>query len=327
MGSTGNGASLPIVPSGGANGSSATLPQAQQLVAADQDIACVPVPVGTLRRPFSSRPLNDESVATSDSEIQDLSSMRDEGCFFDNTSPSQEFDTYPPEMSACEQDEDDAMFCFPDRDDELSWTSSSGTSPTRTSSPTVMHPSNSYNSYLVPSSTPLGTALPTYGLGEKLMGHDGEIRVDGVQDLNDESAVSRAESGSRSLSMPAMAHAKVGIQAAPTASLARPGASTGYVHPHAASGKVKRKPRQQKAAAIAVWPSHPAELCRGINDTWNSFQRLHKGRSVTSAEWKAARSLLWSMAAEAAAHGHLQENSLSMAPGGQVIAVQGGLFI
>lgn len=36
------------------------------------------------------------------------------------------------------------------------------------------------------------------------------------------------------------------------------------------------------------------ELCRGVNDTWNSYQRANKGRTVTTAEWKSARSLLWS---------------------------------
>jgi hypothetical protein len=42
-----------------------------------------------------------------------------------------------------------------------------------------------------------------------------------------------------------------------------------------------------------MWPSHPLELGRGVNDTWNSFQRANKGRSVTTAEWKAAQLVLW----------------------------------
>jgi hypothetical protein len=44
---------------------------------------------------------------------------------------------------------------------------------------------------------------------------------------------------------------------------------------------------------VAMWPSHPLELGRGVNDTWNSFQRANKGRSVTTAEWKAAQLVLW----------------------------------
>jgi len=42
----------------------------------------------------------------------------------------------------------------------------------------------------------------------------------------------------------------------------------------------------------ALWPSHPLEVRSGINDTWNSFQCANKGRSVTTAEWKAAQRLL-----------------------------------
>ena len=44
--------------------------------------------------------------------------------------------------------------------------------------------------------------------------------------------------------------------------------------------------------AVAMWPSTAAELIRGVNDTWNSYQRVNKGRSVTTAEWKAARAAL-----------------------------------
>jgi hypothetical protein len=44
---------------------------------------------------------------------------------------------------------------------------------------------------------------------------------------------------------------------------------------------------------IPMWPVSASELSRGVNDTWNSFQRANKGRSVTTAEWKAARSKLW----------------------------------
>ena len=45
---------------------------------------------------------------------------------------------------------------------------------------------------------------------------------------------------------------------------------------------------------VANWPEHPLELCRGVNDTWNSYQRANKGRTATTAEWKSARAMLWS---------------------------------
>jgi hypothetical protein len=45
---------------------------------------------------------------------------------------------------------------------------------------------------------------------------------------------------------------------------------------------------------VANWPTHPLELCRGVNDTWNSYQRANKGRTVTTSEWKSAQTLLWS---------------------------------
>jgi hypothetical protein len=44
---------------------------------------------------------------------------------------------------------------------------------------------------------------------------------------------------------------------------------------------------------IPVWPENASELCRGVNDCWNSFQRAHKGRLVSTAEWRAARAELW----------------------------------
>ncbi len=47
------------------------------------------------------------------------------------------------------------------------------------------------------------------------------------------------------------------------------------------------------AEARLVWPENAAELCRGVNDCWNSFQRAHKGRSVSTAEWRVARAELW----------------------------------
>jgi hypothetical protein len=44
---------------------------------------------------------------------------------------------------------------------------------------------------------------------------------------------------------------------------------------------------------VADWPASAMELCRGVNDTWNSYQRANKGRTVTTAEWKSARARLW----------------------------------
>ena len=44
---------------------------------------------------------------------------------------------------------------------------------------------------------------------------------------------------------------------------------------------------------VIDWPSNPRELVRGVNDSWNSYQRAHKGRTVTTAEWKAERETLW----------------------------------
>mmetsp|Transcript_13356 Transcript_13356/g.30749 ORF Transcript_13356/g.30749 Transcript_13356/m.30749 type:complete len:136 (-) Transcript_13356:145-552(-) len=44
---------------------------------------------------------------------------------------------------------------------------------------------------------------------------------------------------------------------------------------------------------IQPWPKDPLELLRGVNDTWNCFQRANKGRAVTAAEWREARRFLW----------------------------------
>jgi hypothetical protein len=46
-------------------------------------------------------------------------------------------------------------------------------------------------------------------------------------------------------------------------------------------------------SAVPVWPKNASELCQGVNDSWNSFQRAQKGRSVSTAEWMAARAKLW----------------------------------
>ena len=34
-------------------------------------------------------------------------------------------------------------------------------------------------------------------------------------------------------------------------------------------------------SAVPVWPQNASELCQGVNDSWNSFQRAQKGRSVS----------------------------------------------
>jgi hypothetical protein len=43
---------------------------------------------------------------------------------------------------------------------------------------------------------------------------------------------------------------------------------------------------------IPTWPRDTSELRVGVNDTWNAFQCANKGRSVSTAEWKAARAKL-----------------------------------
>ena len=58
-----------------------------------------------------------------------------------------------------------------------------------------------------------------------------------------------------------------------------------------------------KHKLMAMWPSHALDLVQGVNDTWNSFQCANKGRSVTTAEWKAAQLLLWEEHAKAEAVG------------------------
>ena len=42
----------------------------------------------------------------------------------------------------------------------------------------------------------------------------------------------------------------------------------------------------------SFWPEHPRELIFGVNDCWNNYQKLCKGRLVTTAEWKNARAAL-----------------------------------
>jgi hypothetical protein len=41
-----------------------------------------------------------------------------------------------------------------------------------------------------------------------------------------------------------------------------------------------------------VWPVHASLLVPGINDTWNEYQKLCKGRIVSSVDWKQAKDAL-----------------------------------
>jgi hypothetical protein len=51
------------------------------------------------------------------------------------------------------------------------------------------------------------------------------------------------------------------------------------------------------------WPEHGRNLIPGVNDTWNDFQRRRKGKKMTSAEWKAAREVLYAQYEEFIANG------------------------
>jgi hypothetical protein len=41
------------------------------------------------------------------------------------------------------------------------------------------------------------------------------------------------------------------------------------------------------------WPERGELLIPGINDTWNEFQKHSKGKSVSSADWKLAKEILY----------------------------------
>jgi hypothetical protein len=41
-----------------------------------------------------------------------------------------------------------------------------------------------------------------------------------------------------------------------------------------------------------MWPSEAKFLIPGINDTWNDFQKLCKGKLTTTADWKLAKKKL-----------------------------------
>ena len=49
----------------------------------------------------------------------------------------------------------------------------------------------------------------------------------------------------------------------------------------------------KSASGADVWPLHPSLLRKGFNDGWNAYQRYHKGRKVTTEEWRVARLALW----------------------------------
>jgi hypothetical protein len=59
------------------------------------------------------------------------------------------------------------------------------------------------------------------------------------------------------------------------------------------SAKTSSSSDKPQKRPIPRWPGHASELRIGVNDTWNSFQCANKGRSVSTAEWKAARAQLW----------------------------------
>ena len=40
------------------------------------------------------------------------------------------------------------------------------------------------------------------------------------------------------------------------------------------------------------WPEHPKFLQPNKNDTWNDFQKLHRGKIVTTTAWREARDAL-----------------------------------
>jgi hypothetical protein len=197
----------------------------------------------------------------------------------------------------------------PDDQDSVSWTSSGLTSPTRTGSPDhhmARYCRDADDSVAMES---FDGVLPTFGISDvQGPGHmqvDADLRLDYIEGLVDQGAgmprlqIRAMGPGSKRGNATAMQSSRV-MNGSSSVSNSNRGPMANA--PQAPAGKAKRNVRQHKAGTIATWPSHASQLCKGVNDTWNSFQRLHKGRSVTSAEWKAARALLWSMAPEAAAH-------------------------
>jgi hypothetical protein len=47
-----------------------------------------------------------------------------------------------------------------------------------------------------------------------------------------------------------------------------------------------------KLADVMPWPDHPKFLQPNKNDTWNDFQKLHRGKIVTTTAWREARDTL-----------------------------------
>ena len=40
------------------------------------------------------------------------------------------------------------------------------------------------------------------------------------------------------------------------------------------------------------WPQHPKFLIPNKNDTWNDYQKFHRGKIVTTTAWREARDAL-----------------------------------
>ena len=72
--------------------------------------------------------------------------------------------------------------------------------------------------------------------------------------------------------------------------------------------------RHSSSGDVAVWSSHPLDLERGINDTWNSFQRANTSRTVSTAEWKAAQLVLWAEHKKTVADQQHQRTNSNNAP-------------
>lgn len=233
-----------------------------------------------------------------------------------------QYEGFPDGLNASDDGDESSMLVLgdadavPDDQDCVSWTSSGLTSPTRTGSPDhhmARYCRDTDDSVAMESFVGV---LPTFGISD-VQGPDADMRLDDVESLIG-AAMPRMQiramggHGSKRGNAMAMQSSRV-MNGSSSVSNCNRGPTVNA--PQAPAGKAKRNVRQHKAATIATWPSHASELCKGVNDTWNSFQRLHKGRSVTSAEWKAARALLWSIAPEAAARDPPQHYPPAVAAG------------
>mmetsp|Transcript_58794 Transcript_58794/g.155660 ORF Transcript_58794/g.155660 Transcript_58794/m.155660 type:complete len:1311 (+) Transcript_58794:251-4183(+) len=65
----------------------------------------------------------------------------------------------------------------------------------------------------------------------------------------------------------------------------------------AASPPAPRGPQPARHGSGSSWPAHGGMLVPGHNDTWNVYQRAHRGRSVPASEWRSARDALHADAA------------------------------